>query len=56
MRHLRLVPTLAYDSSLPGPAGYANRVKTRYLLIVSMATALLILGASAVWFLMAVGR
>jgi len=29
-------------------------VKTRYLLLVSLATALVILGASAVWFLMAV--
>jgi hypothetical protein len=29
-------------------------VKTRYLLIISLATALIILGASAVWFLMAV--
>lgn len=56
MRHLRLVPTLAYDSSLPARPGYANRVKTRYLLIISMATALVILGASAVWFLMAVGK
>jgi len=34
--------------------GYAGRVKTRYLLIISLATALVILGASAVWFLMAV--
>jgi hypothetical protein len=33
---------------------YAGRVKTRYLLIISLATALIILGASAVWFLMAV--
>lgn len=37
-----------------GTAGYAGRVKTRYLLLVSLATALVILGASAVWFLMAV--
>jgi hypothetical protein len=29
-------------------------VKTRYLLIISLATALVILGASAVWFLMVV--
>jgi hypothetical protein len=28
-------------------------VKTRYLLIISLATALLILGASAVWFFLA---
>jgi hypothetical protein len=33
---------------------YAGAVKTRYLLIISLATALVILGASAVWFLMAV--
>lgn len=37
-----------------GAAGYADRVKTRYLLLVSLAVALIILGASAVWFLMAV--
>lgn len=56
MRHLRLVPTLAYDSSLTARPRYANRVKTRYLLIISMVTALVILGASAVWFLMAVAK
>ena len=45
----------------PQPAGSNDRssgtlgfVKTRYLLIISLATALIILGASAVWFLMAV--
>ncbi|MDH3260626.1 MAG: hypothetical protein OEM84_06590 [Acidimicrobiia bacterium] len=35
-------------------AGYAGHVKTRYLLIISLVAALLILGASAVWLLMAV--
>jgi hypothetical protein len=30
-------------------------VQTRYLLIASLITALVILGASAVWFLMASG-
>lgn len=54
MRHLRLVLSLAYDLNELGLPRYADRVKTRYLLIVSLATALVILGASAVWFLMAV--
>ena len=35
-------------------SGTLDIVKTRYLLIISLATALIILGASAVWFLMAV--
>lgn len=38
---------------MDGAAGYAGRVKTRYLLIISLAAALAILGASAIWFLMA---
>ncbi len=33
---------------------YAGAVKTRYLLIISLAVAFVILAASAVWFLMAV--
>ena len=48
VRPLRLVQHRVW---LPG---YAGPVKTRYLLIISLATALVILGASAVWFLMAV--
>jgi len=38
----------------PWDLRYAGHVKTRYLLIMSLATAFIILGASAVWFLMAV--
>lgn len=33
--------------------GTLARVKTRYLLIISLLTALVILGASAVWFFLA---
>lgn len=36
-----------------GPPGTLTGVKTRYLLILSLVTAFVILGASAVWFFLA---
>ena len=53
MSDLRLVEIRGCPRAGDRYPGYSGLVKTRYLLIISLATALVILGASAVWFLMA---